>query len=191
MQSYRSFILLTLFLVSSLFAQDGWFWQYPKPQGNTLHDIYVFDSNTAIAVGDLGTVVKTTDGGESWKVQHHIQGVSQNLYDLYFLNALRGWAVGGLSGSPPHHGVLLMTEDGGENWTILKTDSLHSFGSVYFVNPDTGWVFGTEGLVMRTLDGGETWTTIFIYTFDDAPDFGAATFIDEQTGLVGGQWFLW
>ncbi len=61
---YQISICFFIFVKITL-AQDGWFWQYPKPQGNTLHDIFIFDQNTAIAVGDLGTVIKTTDGGES------------------------------------------------------------------------------------------------------------------------------
>jgi photosystem II stability/assembly factor-like uncharacterized protein len=71
-------LILLLFLQAQVHGQssgnDGWFWQYPKPQGNDLRDIYIFDSLKAIAVGALGTVIKTYDGGITWDVQHHAGG---------------------------------------------------------------------------------------------------------------------
>lgn len=63
---YSSILFIFLF-TSSNYSQ--WFWQNPLPQGNNLSDIYVFDENKAIAVGAIGTVIKTTDGGTSWNSQ--------------------------------------------------------------------------------------------------------------------------
>ncbi len=85
---YQISICFFIFVKITL-AQDGWFWQYPKPQGNTLHDIFIFDQNTAIAVGDLG---KTTDGGESWDVQHHAGGMTGSLGNVtsFFLYVISG-----------------------------------------------------------------------------------------------------
>ena len=59
-----SFLFLSLFIIVDLHAQ--WFWQNPLPQGQTLKDEHVFDENTAIAVGEAGTIIKTTDKGISW-----------------------------------------------------------------------------------------------------------------------------
>ena len=47
--------------VSPLNAQSHWKWLYPKPQGNTLNDIDVMLPTTAIAVGTLGSAIRTTD----------------------------------------------------------------------------------------------------------------------------------
>jgi photosystem II stability/assembly factor-like uncharacterized protein len=64
------FLFSFLFLFEMVSAQtsgdQGWFCQYPKPQGNTLYSIAMIDSSTAIAVGDLGTIIKTTNGGVNW-----------------------------------------------------------------------------------------------------------------------------
>lgn len=51
------------------FAQPGSFWQNPLPQGNHLTGASVVDTNTVIAVGSAGTVMKTTDGGATWAVR--------------------------------------------------------------------------------------------------------------------------
>ena len=58
---------MTIILSINAMAQEGWFWQNPLPQGNTLTDIFVFDQNTAIAVGSSGTILKTIDGGRNCK----------------------------------------------------------------------------------------------------------------------------
>jgi len=39
-----------------------WVWQNPLPQGNTLQDFSLVDTNTGFAVGARGTILKTTDG---------------------------------------------------------------------------------------------------------------------------------
>ncbi|HHH54580.1 MAG TPA: T9SS type A sorting domain-containing protein [Bacteroidetes bacterium] len=52
---------------------------------------------------------------------------SENLYDIFFLDSLEGYCVGGSDywGTPQSTGVILKTTDGGENWsTIFSKDSL-------------------------------------------------------------------
>ncbi len=49
-----------------LFAdpQPGWTWHSPRPQGNHLNDIQVIDANTVVAVGNIGTVIRSEDGAK-------------------------------------------------------------------------------------------------------------------------------
>lgn len=67
---YRTFtgLIACLLLGSLLHAQDTWTWVNPTPQGSDLNDIHIFDENTPVAVGNAGTVIKTTDGGNSLAV---------------------------------------------------------------------------------------------------------------------------
>src|SRR5260370_41052037 len=72
-------------------TDSGWFWQNPLPQGNFLNGVAVTDPNTAVAVGAVGTSIRTTDGGATWTVQasrttHHLLGAS-------FTDANNGTAV--------------------------------------------------------------------------------------------------
>jgi len=185
-----------LFLVKESTAQttnnNGWQWQYPKPQGNTLRDIFIFDKNTAIAVGDLGTVIKTIDGGSNWDVQHHAGGTDIDLYSVHFTDTLNGWAAGGIWFT--NKNVLLKTGNGGATWTEVKTDTTLPYNSVYFVDVDTGFVFGEDGIILRTTDGGNSWDTrsidSYLGQYLDVFRFLAVTFIDKQTGfLVGGGYY--
>ncbi len=167
---------------------QGWFWQYPKPQGNTLRDIFIFDQNIAIAVGDLGTVIKTTDGGESWDVQHHAGGTSNNLNGIHFIDEMTGWATGGIWYE--NKNVLLKTVNGGKTWTEVGTETDLSLNAVCFVNADTGIVVGEDGIIIRTTDGGSSWDTRkiddYIGYYLDVFGLLAITFTDDKTGWIVG-----
>lgn len=189
---YQVIFYFLFFFAAEATAQNtnsnGWRWQYPKPQGNTLRDIFVFDQNTAIAVGDLGTVIKTTDGGASWDVQHHAGGTDIDLYSVHFTDTLNGWAAGGIWYT--NKNVLVKTGDGGKTWIEVKTDTTLPYNSVYFVDVDTGFVFGEDGIVLRTTDGGSNWDTrsidSYLGQYLDVFRFLAVTFTDKQTGFLVG-----
>jgi photosystem II stability/assembly factor-like uncharacterized protein len=186
-------LIILLFSIGKIAAQtsgsNDWVWQYPKPQGNTLRDIYVFNDDTAIAVGDLSTIIKTTDGGNTWNVQSNVSP-SQKLFCVQFIDANNGWAAGG--------NYLLKTSDGGNNWTWIYGDTSNSFNTgifaIYFVDADTGFVFGNDGQLARTTDGGNTWNAKimddYIGGYLDIFGFTAVTFTDKNTGwLIGSGYY--
>jgi hypothetical protein len=51
------------------FSQSGWIWQNPRPTGNDLNAVKMIDTNTIVAVGAYGTILRTTNGGGTWTVQ--------------------------------------------------------------------------------------------------------------------------
>jgi photosystem II stability/assembly factor-like uncharacterized protein len=67
-----------------------------------LNDIAMVDANTGWAVGEphwdqatlqyKGTIVKTTNGGDSWGTQD--TGVAESFDGVRFVDANQGWAVG-------------------------------------------------------------------------------------------------
>src|SRR5260370_34350331 len=60
------FFGITIPATSPSFAQSGWFWQNPLPQGNHLWAAATLDPSTVVAVGAGGTILRTTDGGAPW-----------------------------------------------------------------------------------------------------------------------------
>ncbi|SEL23209.1 Uncharacterized protein SAMN05216359_106252 [Roseateles sp. YR242] len=60
-----------------------------------------------IAVGEMGLILASADGGTSWQQQRSPTSVM--LTAAAFADARRGWAVG-------HDGVVLGTDDGGATW---------------------------------------------------------------------------
>src|SRR5947207_1642864 len=85
-------------------ADSGWFWQNPLPQGNYLRPVSFTDANTGTVVGDSGTILRTTDGGATWKSQS--SGTTNYLTGVSFTDANTGTVVGG-------NGTILRTTDGG------------------------------------------------------------------------------
>lgn len=57
------------FIVLTKICSAQWFWQNPLPQGNTLHGVNFVSSTEGWAVGDYGTILKTTNGGTTWTSQ--------------------------------------------------------------------------------------------------------------------------
>ncbi len=110
-----------------------------------------FGSTTGYAVGDNGTILKTTNGGAEWVAQD--SGTTAKLNGVYVVTALAAYAVG-------DGGVILRTTDGGATWTALNSGTTANLRSVYFRDVQTGWVVGDGGLTLRTLNGGNTWSVI-------------------------------
>jgi photosystem II stability/assembly factor-like uncharacterized protein len=77
------------------------------PQGSKiLHSLELIDGNKLWAVGRNGTIIHSSNGGNSWEMQ--ISGVDTTLYDIDFADSLRGLIAG--------DGVVLYTRDGGNTW---------------------------------------------------------------------------
>ena len=66
-------------------AQSGWYWQNPLPQGYTLYGVFFTDANTGTAVGEYGTIIRTSNGGANWMCQS--SGTTQVLRKVSFLDA--------------------------------------------------------------------------------------------------------
>src|SRR5713101_8159986 len=74
------------------FADSGWYWQNPLPQGNPLFAVAAVDDHTVVAVGEPGTILRTTDGGATWSIQS--SPTTSTLRGVSFTDANVGTAVG-------------------------------------------------------------------------------------------------
>lgn len=89
-------------------ADSGSTWKLlPTGQNLPLHGVFFLDEKHGWAVGDLGTILATSDGGQSWKVQHrggkraaayfvHAQADEVPLDTLALLGANDGYLLAGL-----------------------------------------------------------------------------------------------
>lgn len=174
-----SLLLLCTALSSASAQEHAWTWQNPLPQGNTLHATDFVDAQTGWAVGEAGTIVHTTDGGDTWTVQK--SGTPRNFSDVHFLDAVTGWAVG-------RSGTVLHTTDGGAAWTPQDGGLPAFFTDVHFADADHGWISTHERLaagtsIRVTTDGGTTWNTV---TTGATFDLRGVYFVDASTGWIVG-----
>jgi photosystem II stability/assembly factor-like uncharacterized protein len=94
-------IIFVVLLLSS--AQAQWT-VVPSGSSNNLRGVFLLDSGVGYAVGEGGTILKSTDAGMTWNAL--VSGTTRALYDLYFFNDNEGLAVG-------DNGLILRTTDGG------------------------------------------------------------------------------
>ncbi|MCL1078489.1 hypothetical protein D5R81_10990 [Parashewanella spongiae] len=104
-----------------------------------------------IAVGERGHIFYLD---ESWK--QVASPTSTNLTNVFFLNSVKGWAVG-------HDATILQTSDGGKTWSIAfeSSEIEKPFLDILFFNEMEGVAVGAYGLFYRTVDGGNTWSEEF------------------------------
>ncbi len=104
-------------------------------------------------------VMKTTDGGQSWKV-YEFDSYTQS---GYFMNALsfadedHGWICADI-------GNVFYTENGGQSWTrqgSAMVECAHQgLNDIYFVTKDEGWACGNKGTLLHTENGGRKWKKV-------------------------------
>jgi hypothetical protein len=51
-------------------------------------------------------------------------------------------------------GVMIKTEDAGENWQLLHGPTGNNLFDIYFTDYQTGWVVGDGGTILKTNSGG-------------------------------------
>lgn len=129
----------------------GWCWQRPLPQGNQIADYHFVSDTQGWAVGELGTILVTSDGGVTWTAQ--ASGTDQPLTRVVFTDAQSGWITS-------TNGQLLRTVDGGAHWQALSVGpaDVSAFGAS---SAERAWVSGSYYAAPRTTeDGGAHWTSI-------------------------------
>ncbi len=96
------------------------------------------NTNTVWAVGTVGTVVHTADGGETWEAQPVDTDV--HLYDAIFINDSKGWAVG-------EQGTILYTENGGSSWISQTSGITRTLRGIFFLDDMVGWAVGDDAIL--------------------------------------------
>ncbi|MFZ1460069.1 MAG: YCF48-related protein [Ignavibacteria bacterium] len=174
---FASLILsLLVFNNQTSFSQSAWFWQSTVPQGNTLNDVCIINSNKIVAVGGLSTVMRSNNGGANWDIKYRVAGPYKYLSSVFFVNENTGWITG-------YQGTVLKTTDGGVNWTLQEV--LYSFyNSTYFADSNNGWITGYSGEIINTTNGGLNWNR---QTSNVADYLYSVEFVNKNTGwAVGG-----
>ena len=114
-------------------------------------------------------LLASDDGGRTW-TEAHERIRSAGLDHIQFQNAEKGWISGEELSPLPQNPFLLVTTDGGKNWTvrpILNEATEDRFGTVqqfYFADNNVGNLIvdrgqGSEGryTLYESPDGGENW----------------------------------
>lgn len=122
-------------------------------------DIHFLNRSTGFAIAAYGTLLKTTDGGDSWQV---LNDKVENPYG-YHLNKIvsdkenRLYILG-------EYGLMSRSSDLGESWTTLETPYDGSFFGGVVDQTGHLWVFGLRGNIFSSSDHGESFQGHFANT---------------------------
>ena len=131
---------------------------------------------------------KTTDAGVTWSRVSALAsggggGVSPGVdapYSLHFLDANRGYAVGGDS--------ILATSDGGATWTHQSNGTKNRLRSVGFQNAGFVYAVGDSGAVLETQNGGVDWKVVIAgftkYNLNDIKVVDSTAYIVGNGGFI-------
>ena len=127
-----------------------------------LTDVVMLDSTTAIVVGRDGSIMKTTDSGETWRnTAPQIDCIPESedcimrWNNTSFYDSLNGIVVGK---------DIIVTTNGGEEWQFLNISVEQEFLSSVFVEPGNIYIGDDSGYVHHSIDSGKTWSSERITT---------------------------
>jgi photosystem II stability/assembly factor-like uncharacterized protein len=124
-----------------------------------------------IGSSSIGSILKTTDAGNSWSLV--CTGPGQYT-SLSFPSANIGFSCS-------WYGAVVKTIDGGLTWFSSQVDS-KNLTDIYFIDNNTGFTVGYNGGIFKTLNGGTTWIPFAGYYQNMTGVF----FADANTGYICG-----
>lgn len=147
------------------------------PNDALLYGISYADENNVWVAGEFGTIIRSSDGGQTWTQQH--TGLESTIFGIHMRDAMNGMAVGIDS-------VILTTNDGGANWKPVRGPFRERSYYEVMVSGDTGWIVGGRGTILQSVDGGKTWE-VFETPIEMASEWFRGLSLSGDTGyLVGG-----
>jgi hypothetical protein len=144
-----------------------------------------FSAATGLACGSDGIMLKSTDGGTTWRETGDPEFYKATLRKVVYAGENTWYTIGNLWMLNSNVMFFGRSSDDGESWEVRTYDFFNYdfFTSVYFTGINTGYIAGT-GFIMKTTDGGVNW-------IDQTPSYQPTGifdigFADQQTGCAVG-----
>jgi photosystem II stability/assembly factor-like uncharacterized protein len=159
--------------LSPLQLSDVWTELHPKVPRTNYWGVYFMNNDTGFATGELGAIIKTTDGGNSW----------YNIKSNYNKTIS---AVGSFTGekiiAAGDSGLIIMSTDYGETWETIQSGTSNDLWHMLMIDDKLGWIVGFNSTLLKTTDGGYTWqlktTPLQGFNFFDI------SFLDSSFGYI-------
>lgn len=154
-------------------------WELLNPPGSSAFTaIFSLDTSTSVAVGALNTIIKTTDGGDTWYFPNVPQTPQVMLYSVAFNKS--GIGIAGGSG-----GNIFYSTDNGENWKLSSVPTNGIIYSIRFLDDSTVFAvtsLTTSGEIFYSTNYGDEWVKIYSIS----QGLSSIWFNSPTTGFVVG-----
>ena len=177
------FFFILFLLANSSFAQTQPWKHLQSPVNVPLLYLSFVDSLTGWAAGGEGTIICTTNGGDSWIIQN--SNVQTFITDIFFIDKNIGWAITE-NDEFPFNSIILRTANGGSDWSAENfPDSLKHLTTVFFFDSLNGFVGGSH--ITYTSNGGSSWVRAEIDSslYSSFPVYNF-NFLNRQFGYACG-----
>ena len=180
-KNFLALIMLCGSLVSLGCSQDTRQFEWRQVESGTsahLYGIHFVDAKHGWAVGTVGTVLSTVDGGTTWTAS---SASKDTLTQVNFTTPNNGWITS--------IGQVHYTASGGATWrlqhqTRSQSKKPHGILDIYFVSTTEGWAVGGKGTVLWTENGGGRWESL--RDLSDKHLWGVH-FVDPEHGWIVGE----
>ncbi len=141
------------------------------------------DPNIGVAVGQGGTVIKTTDAGEEWMLTYSNINIWMN--DVKFDPNTPGvvWAAG-------MGGVIIKSTNNGDNWTVVRPYDTpeHTIRGIGVPSGTSGFAsfVGYAGTYFETFNGGATFVQRFDIPFTMHSIAYSPNYATDGRGIISG-----
>ncbi len=151
-----------------------------------LKGVFFTDANNGVAVGEGGTILRTTNGGTTWTTQR--SGTVNHLCSVFFTDANTGFAVG-------EAGTILHTTNAGATWVSQPSGTQFPLWGISFANHTTGIAVGpgfawssadSTGTKLHTTTAGATWTNRSAGAGNLIVALSGVSFVDSSTLIIVG-----
>ncbi|OQY75558.1 MAG: hypothetical protein B6D44_01105 [Ignavibacteriales bacterium UTCHB2] len=144
----------------------------PRVPRVTYLGVHFTDSNTGWIAGNLGALIKTTDGGESWTISQ--TNTNTLLLKVHSFNGQTVIATG-------YDGIILRSTDGGETFLQITSGVTSDLWGVQMLNDTVGFVCGLNQTLLKTTDAGQSWQPVNAGLNEH---YWAIDFLDESYGII-------
>lgn len=176
------YILGLLLCCAAVYAQSGWVQQTSPAQVN-LTSVEVINSQTAVAVGEARTILRTTDGGATWSSVNAGTGIRLNA--VSFANDSVGVAAG-------LDGQILFSQNAGISWAVIQEGWAIDYHAAHQLTPSVGFLMGGNAVFTpfgsRTSNGWQGHQDFaFMVDHDGSGNEGdvyGAHFFDDSVGCA-------
>lgn len=137
--------------------------------------IHFVNIDTGWACGDLGTIIKTTDGGLNWVTEE-----TNTTTPLLKVRSPEG--NGQLVIASGFDGLILRSTDRGEIWAMVTSNITGDLWGLQMINDTLGWACGNYNSLTKTTDGGLSWQRVFTPGYKG--NYWWIAFMDEHYGFI-------
>ncbi|MBV6477379.1 MAG: Ycf48-like protein [Ignavibacteria bacterium] len=157
-----------------LISQTSWNYIHPMPTGNRLNSISFYDCINGFSAGSNGTIIRTTDGGNSWYLEN--TGVSLSINRIFCISKNNTAAIG-------DKGLILTKSNDKDFWIRRRCPVQLNLHDITFISDKTGYASGLGGTVLKTTSGGTYWAKLNTGT---SASLFCINFADNVNGVSGG-----